>query len=111
MRGAGRFCGVYQTADGGHRVVNGTGDRQCDDQARSSVCVGVQAACELSATPLNPPLRLADAYVGRANVTFGAVREVVASTTDRPLGGLGVANSRIDPSGHVAQRRHYIQGR
>jgi len=38
------------------------------------------------------------------------VRDVVASTADRALGGLGVANTRIDPSGRVAIRRDYVQG-
>src|SRR5262249_10812174 len=72
------------------------------EQARRGDRMVIQTACELSATPANPPFRLADSHVGTANAALGAPRDVVASTADRPLGRLGVANSRIDPSGHVA---------
>jgi hypothetical protein len=111
IRVAGRLGGIDQTVRGRHRLVMGTGDRQPDDQVRRGIRVGVQTACELSATTSNPPFRLADSNVGSAKDACAAAWDVVASIADRPLGGLGVANSRIDASGHVAIRRHHIQGR
>ena len=43
-----------------------TGDRQCDDQVCPGDCVGVAAACELGAAPLDPPFGLADEQVRSA---------------------------------------------
>src|ERR1700741_95051 len=51
------------------------------------------------------------ATLGGADESFDAVRDVIASTADRLLRGVAVANGRFDPSGHIAVRRQHIQGR
>ena len=60
IRVVGGLGGVDQTGRGGHRLVSGTGDRQCEDQACPGECVGVATACELGAAPLDRPFGLAD---------------------------------------------------
>jgi hypothetical protein len=48
----------------------------------------------------------------RSKRALGAERHLfVAATADHQLAGVGVADSRLDPSARVAQRRNHIQGR
>ena len=99
IRVAGGFGGVDQTARGGHRLVKATGDRQCDDQACRGECVGVAAARELGATPLDPPFGLADDRVRAAEQPSMPNGTSPAAAIDNHLTGVAVADSRLDPSG------------
>ena len=74
-------------------------------------CVSVATACELGAAPLDRPFGLADVHVRTAEQALDAERHLVAATADHRLAGVAVADSRLDPSGHEALRRHHIQGR
>ena len=74
--------------------------------------MGVAAACELGAAPLDPPFGLADDRVRSAEHALEAERHlVVAATADHQLAGVGVADSLLDPSGNPALRRHHVQER
>ena len=55
----GGFGGVEQPVRGGPRLLTGLGDRQRDDQGCPRECMGVAAACELVATPLDASFGLA----------------------------------------------------
>ena len=79
-RVAGGLGGLDQAVRGGHRLLTGTGDRQCDDQACPGECVGVATACELGAAPLDPPFGLADVHVRSAEQALDAERHLVAAT-------------------------------
>ena len=61
----GGFGGVDQPVRGGPRLLTGPGDRQCLDQHCPGECVGVVAACELGAAPLDVSFGLADGHVHR----------------------------------------------
>ena len=66
---------------------------------------------ELSATPLDRPFGLADDDIRTAEHALLAVGHLVEfATVDYGLAGVGVVDSLLDPSGRVAQRRHYIKG-
>ena len=45
------------------------------------------------------------------STALDAERHLVAATADNHLAGVAVADSRLDPSGHAAQRRHHVQER
>ena len=45
------------------------------------------------------------------STAFDAVRQRVAAPADNDLAGVAVADSRLDPSGRVAQRRNHVQER
>ncbi len=111
IRVVGGFGGVDQTVRGSHRLVIGTGDRQCDDQGCPGECMGVATACELGAAPLDPPFGLADVQVCTAEPALDAEGHLVAVIADNRLTGVAVADSRLDPSDHPALRRHHIQER
>ena len=73
--------------------------------------MGVATACELGAAQLDRPFGLADELVCTAKHAFDAVRQRVAAHWRERLTGVAVADSRLDPSGRVALRRHHVQGR
>jgi hypothetical protein len=57
----GGFGGVDQAGRGIHRLLTGTGDRQCAlTRDARMMDVGVATACELGAAPLEQPFGLAD---------------------------------------------------
>ena len=79
---------------------------ECPDES-----VRVATACELGAAPLDRPFGLADGQI-RAGKTPSRPN----GTSSRPvphhrLAGVAVADSRLDPSGVEAQRRHHVQER
>ena len=45
------------------------------------------------------------------STALDAGRHLVAATAENHLASLAVADSRLDPSGHPAQRRHHVQER
>ena len=73
--------------------------------------MGVAAACQPGAAPLDPSFRLADDHIRNAQPAFEAERHLVAATADHNLGIVSVAGSRLDPSGHPALRRQHVQER
>src|ERR1700758_2735944 len=73
--------------------------------------VGVAAACELGAAQLGQPLGLPDDQVYSSKKAFDAVRQRIAAPAENDLAGVGVADSRLDPSGRVAVRRNRVQER
>ena len=74
--------------------------------------MGVATACELGAAPLDVSFGLADGQVHSAEHALDAERHlVVAATGDHQLGGVAVADGRLDPSRLLALRRHHVQER
>ena len=60
---------------------------------------------------LGQPLGLPDGQVYSSKQGFDAVRQRLAAAAENDLAGVAVADSRLDPSGPVAQRRHHVQER
>src|SRR6516162_2377291 len=73
--------------------------------------MGVAAACELGAAQLGHPLGLPDGERYNSKRGFVAVRQRLAAPAENDLASLAVADSRLDPSGRVAQRRNRVQER
>jgi hypothetical protein len=73
--------------------------------------MGVTTACELGAAHLDASFGLADGHVRQAEGALDAERHLFAATGDHQLGGVAVADSRLDPSGQPALRRHHVQER
>jgi hypothetical protein len=96
-RVAGGLGGVDQTVRGDPRLVLEPGDRQCEDQAYPSECVGVATVCELGAAPLDLPFGLPDVQVRRAKHALSTVGHPVAAIAHRHLASVAVADSRLDP--------------
>ena len=104
QRRARRVAGCLGSLDeairGSHRLLTGTADCQCDDQACRVCDVGVAAACELGAAQLDQPLGLADEpgtqLPSMPSMPYGSA---VAATAENDLAGVAVADSRLDPSG------------
>src|SRR5262245_66552518 len=71
--------------------------------------MGVVAACELGAAPLDASFGLADDHVHSAERPLGAEQYLVVAIGDHRLAGVGVADSFLDPSGYPAQRRKRVQ--
>ena len=72
-------------------------------------CVGVAAACELGAAPLDhrsgwPMYRYTPP--SQPSMPYG---HLIAATAENRLAGVAVADRRLDPSGRVALRRHHVQ--
>ena len=57
------------------------------------------------------PFGLADVHVRTAKQALDAEGHLAAATADNHLAGVAVADSRLDPSGHPALRRHHVQER
>ena len=72
--------------------------------------MGVAAACELGAAPLDASFGLADGQVHSAERALAAGRHLTA-TADHRLSGLGIADSLLEPSGREALRRDQVQSR
>src|SRR5262245_59321380 len=73
--------------------------------------MGVAAACEVDATPLDRPFGLAGGHVHSAERALEAERHLVA-TADRRLTGVGIADRLLlDPSIPVALRHVHVQSR
>ena len=107
---AGGLGGVDQAVRGGHRLVSGTCDRQCDYEACPGECVRVAIAGKLGTAPLDPSFGLTDEQVHTAKPALDAERHLVAATADHPPASVAVADGLLDPSGHPALRRHHVQG-
>src|SRR6516225_12306707 len=71
--------------------------------------MGVAAACQLGATPLDVSFVLADGGVRKAERALKAEWQLVVAIGDHRLGGVGGADSLLDPSRDPAQRRHHIK--
>ena len=57
------------------------------------------------------PLGLPDGQVYSSKHGFDAARRRLAAPAENDLAGIGIADSRLDPSGHVALRRNHVQER
>src|ERR1700742_2169044 len=74
--------------------------------------MGVAAACELGATPLDRPFGLADGHVHTAERALEAERHLAAASADHRLPGIGKAESHLlDPSIPVALRCQHVKSR
>ena len=62
----GGLGGFDQPGRDGPRLLTSPGDRPCDGRGCPGECMGVAAACELGATPLDRPFGLADGQVHTA---------------------------------------------
>src|SRR5215510_2888708 len=73
--------------------------------------MGVAAACEVDATPLDRPFGLAGGHIHSAERALEAERHL-AVTADHGLTGVGIADSLLlDPSSPVALRYVHVQSR
>src|SRR5262245_24375817 len=74
--------------------------------------MGIAAACEVGATPLDRPFGLADGHVHTAERTLEAERHLAAASADHRLTGVGITDSLLlDPSSPVALRYVHVQSR
>ena len=111
-RVVGGLRGLDQAVRGGPRLLTATGHRQCEHEACIGDSVGVTTACQLGAAPLDIAFGLADDRVRSAKLGLAAERHLfVAATADHQLAGVGVANSRLDSSGHPAPCCRHVQDR
>ena len=69
------------------------------------------AALKLGAAPLDPPFGMAARHVRAADHAVDGGRQHVTALCENDLGGVGVADAVIEPSGQVTQRCDRIQGR
>src|SRR3954452_8041752 len=108
MRVAGGLGGIDEAPRGGPGFLTVTGDRECECEICPCECVRVATARELGAAPLDAPFRLADVHIGTAELALVGERNPTTSLVDHRLSGVAVARSILDPSHHVALRRHDV---
>ena len=65
----------------------------------------------LGAAQLGQPLGLPEGCVYSSKRGFEAARQRLAAPGENDLPGVAIADSRLDPSGRVAHRRHHVQER
>ena len=103
--------GIDEAVRGDHRLLRATGQHQCEAQVGLAKCVSVATACKLGAAQLDRPFGPTDGGVHTEKEGFETERRLVAATAEKHLAGVAVADSRLDPPYHPAQRRHRVQER